>query len=240
MPIISAMPPMPQGRCTPTEPALRGAEQYCSTYHQQHPNEKCVVVFVTDGVPNGCSTDATVLSGVASSAFQQDGTLTFAVGMNVAGNNGNEIDFNLLNAIAKAGGTDCNPMNPGNEACNIGGGSDFNAALASIRQTVTTTQTVTQTTKVACQWQLPAPPEGGTLDPKKVNISFTSAGSSRDIGNVAASADCGNVQSGWYYDDPNSPSMILVCPDTCTLIQAAGDARIDISLGCETHDAVLR
>jgi hypothetical protein len=87
---------------------------------------------------------------------------------------------------------------------------------------------------------LPAPPEGGTLDPKKVNVSFTSAGSSQDIGNVAASADCANVQSGWYYDNPISPSMILVCPDTCTLLQAAGDARIDIALGCQTHDAILR
>jgi hypothetical protein len=238
--IVGAIAAMPEGRCTPTEPALRGAEQYCSTFHQQHPKETCVVVLLTDGVPNGCGADAGLLSSVASAAYQLDGTLTFAVGMNVASSNANEIDFDLLNAIAKAGGTDCNPMNPGNEACNIGGGSDLSAALSSIRQRVTVTQTVTETAKIPCQWQIPPSPEGGKIDPKKVNVSFSSAGTTQEIGNVPADADCTSVESGWYYDDPSAPKKIVVCPDTCSAIQAAADARIDISLGCETHKAVLR
>ena len=39
---------------TPTVGALTGAVDFCTTFQQQHPDEQCVVVFITDGQPNGC------------------------------------------------------------------------------------------------------------------------------------------------------------------------------------------
>lgn len=243
--ITSAIPASPGGLCTPTEPALRASEKACADYHQQHMNEKCVVVFVTDGVPNGCSKDQMVLTQIVSDAYTNDGTITFAVGMNVNGGvtvdgggmAGSEIDFNLLDAIARAGHTDCNPTNPGNEACNVGGGSELSTALQQIRQTITTMQTTTVTTPVPCQWGIPAPDDGGMLDPAKVNVYFTTGGNKQGLGQTTMD-QCGNVQGGWFYDDPSAPTTILACPDTCTAIQGAMDARIDIALGCKTIIAV--
>ncbi len=261
--IIAGMPSNPGGGCTPTEPALRGAESYCEAYEAAQtssPPEKCVVVFVTDGVPNGCSSDQATLAGVAGDAYTQSGVLTFAIGMNVAA--GNEVDFGLLDAIAVAGHTNCNPPNPGNEACNIGGGSDFAASLAAIRDTVTvtTTQTVTKTvvksSTLACKYEIPPPPTGQTFDPSKVNVDYVDhLGVKGSAYEVSTASDCALATTkAWYYDvDPSvgTPTDIILCPDSCSAIQGPiGDGGVvpgdggtqplvNVLLGCATQKAQI-
>src|SRR5690606_38317886 len=39
---------------TPTVGALAGGVQFCQAFQAQNPDEKCVVVLVTDGMPVGC------------------------------------------------------------------------------------------------------------------------------------------------------------------------------------------
>ena len=46
-----------QGGGTPTFAALSGAEQWATAHQAANPNERTVVVFVTDGQPNGCNED---------------------------------------------------------------------------------------------------------------------------------------------------------------------------------------
>jgi hypothetical protein len=97
-------------------------------------------------------------------------------------------------------------------------------------------QTVVQSTPLDCAWAIPPPPEGETFDPEKVNVEFTSAGGSTGtIYHVDSAADCG-PQGGWYYDDPAAPTKVLVCPSTCSAIQADPGGTIDVLFGCATID----
>lgn len=248
-------------RNTPTTGALTGGTEYCAAYEAAHPNEKCVLVLVTDGQPNGCGlTDscpdggsgcvdpnsASTLTPIAASAFKAaNSVITFTVGMSGVTPNG----FNLLNAIAIAGGSDCTPNSPGNEACDVttGGSQAFLDALNTIRHTVqvtgtstrTFTTTSTQTTTLSCEWAIPKPAAGETFDKGRVNVTFTTEGGSEKLGNVPGVAQCAAAGDGWYYDDPNTPTKIVTCPSTCTKLQAATDAKVQVLVGCVTEPAVF-
>jgi hypothetical protein len=91
---------------------------------------------------------------------------------------------------------------------------------------------------LACEWAIPEPPEGEELDPDKVNVEFDNGmGGVETIGRVGSEAECAGVADGWYYDNPDAPTMIFACPQTCERMQDAMMAGIAIQLGCETVDA---
>lgn len=234
---------------TPIEPALRGGINFCEAYGTDHPGEKCVLVFITDGAPDLCDGLATDLAQIAADA-KTKGVQTFTVGMDGA-------DFNMLNAIAAGGGTDCTPQTtaPGDEACDVRAGTQaFVDALNTIRGTITTTMTHTQveTKQLACDFQIPEAPPGQKFDRTKVNVRLTAQGMPTDFRHVDSAAACSQFgNQGWYYDDPVAPTRIEVCPDTCSAIKQAtgadmsgtnvpvGDApRVDILLGCATNEAI--
>jgi hypothetical protein len=235
---------------TPIEPALRGGIDFCKMYEANHPNEKCVLVFITDGSPDFCDGSATDLAMVAADGAAM-GVPTFTVGMDGA-------DFNMLNGIAAGGGTDCTPQTPGanDQACDVRGGTQaFVDALNTIRGTISTfvTQQHVQTTALACEFEIPKAPGAMQLDRTKVNVRLTAMGTPTDFSHVMSAADCANFgDQGWYYDDPVNPTKIEVCNNTCASIKAAtggdgttttgapvGDApRVDVLLGCATQEAI--
>jgi hypothetical protein len=249
---------------TPTVGALTGGTDYCVSYQAMNPGKKCVVVLVTDGQPNGCGlssqcsngggggnndcvdpNSASVLVPIASNAFMANGVLTFTVGMNGVTPDG----FTLLDQIAVAGGSDCTPGTPGNEACNITAGAQgLLDALNTIRKSVQVTKsasqavstTMTQTTTLECQWGIPKPSSGQMVDTGLVNVSFTTGGNTESLGNVPSQTDCAAAGGGWYYDNPAAPARIVTCPQTCTSIQAARDAKVEILVGCATQPATVR
>jgi len=67
-----------------------------------------------------------------------------------------------------------------------------------------------------------------------VNVSY-SAGDVTDetIGYVESPSACG-ADGGWYYDNPEIPSQIELCPASCDTVQDDHDATVEIVLGCET------
>jgi hypothetical protein len=91
---------------------------------------------------------------------------------------------------------------------------------------------------LACEYPIPPPPEGEDFDPDKVNVEFDDGqGGTLSIGRVDSAADCPDVIDGWYYDDPATPTSIIVCDQTCNTIQGFSMASIDIQFGCATVDA---
>jgi hypothetical protein len=91
---------------------------------------------------------------------------------------------------------------------------------------------------LACEWAIPEPPEGETLDPDEVNVEFDDGtGMVQTIGRVDDASQCAGVADGWYYDDPVAPTMIFACPQTCERMQDAMMASIHIQLGCATVPA---
>lgn len=93
---------------------------------------------------------------------------------------------------------------------------------------------VVTSAQLSCEYDIPPPPPGETLDPNKVNVEYTPAGqAATPILYVSGPADCG-VKGGWYYDNPASPSKIVMCPGTCDVLKADTMGKIAVLFGCET------
>jgi hypothetical protein len=226
---------------TPVEPALSGATSFCASFKNdtvKNPDhEDCAVIFITDGMPNGCNQDSNALASIAGDAFKNSPNVkTFAIGMSGA-------DFNLLNLISQSGGTDCTPNDPATYACDVSSGMTLLEALELIRQSITRiethmeTQTVVQTIALDCEWTIPEPPSGENFDRGTVNVEFSPTGSQTDkqiLGMIPTGRDCG-TDLGWHYDVPDAPTRIVACPETCKTIKSAQLATINIVLGCETQ-----
>ena len=88
---------------------------------------------------------------------------------------------------------------------------------------------------LSCDFAIPDPPEGEVLDPDAVNVDIGSAMAPLDtIPRVDDLMGCDAVMDGWYYDNPDDPTQIYLCPQTCESLQAIKDGVINIGFGCET------
>ncbi|NUP10072.1 MAG: hypothetical protein HOW73_28820 [Polyangiaceae bacterium] len=199
---------------TPTAPALQGGAEHCKEWAIQNPDHIVVHVFATDGEPGECDTDINNIAAIASEyANGEPRILTFVIGVGPGLQN--------LNQIAAAGGT--------GQAYLIDTNADaeqqFIDALNEIRFGA-----------VACQYAIPQPDQGPP-DYDEVNVKYTpgAGGEAIDIPRVESDAACPtDGADGWYYDDPVSPSQIVLCGDTCTKLSQDLGAKVDIVLGCTT------
>jgi hypothetical protein len=89
---------------------------------------------------------------------------------------------------------------------------------------------------ISCDYPIPEPPRGETLDPDEVNVEYTEAGETRGqpIYFVPGGfADCSD-SGGWYYDDNENPTTIIICPSTCASFQGKEGA-LKVLFGCTTE-----
>ena len=94
---------------------------------------------------------------------------------------------------------------------------------------------VIESTSLACEWVIPDPPPGETLNPGKVNVRYTGGGQQKDLGRVEDAAACAGFRDAWYYDDNANPTKVLACPDVCAEIQAGQAQKVDIQFGCQNR-----
>lgn len=110
-----------------------------------------------------------------------------------------------------------------------GNNQNFSPVFTAMSQAVVSNKTVD------CAWDIPPAPAGQTFNPNMVNVNYTAGGTgtAQPIFHVDKAADC-TAAGGWYYDDNVSPKKVLVCPATCSAIQADPSALIDVLFGCAT------
>lgn len=109
---------------------------------------------------------------------------------------------------------------------------DFFSVFSELRNAVV------EQSQLPCEFQIPVPPEGEDFDPEQVNVEFDGGiGNQFDVGYVESEAECANVENGWYYDDAEMPTAIILCPDTCESIQGIEGASVRVILGCATIPA---
>jgi hypothetical protein len=85
---------------------------------------------------------------------------------------------------------------------------------------------------VACDWPIPPPPAGQTLDRDKINVNFTQPdGTVVALGRIPQGEEC-NDREGWHYDDDAAPTTVISCPASCQRFQATG-GRVDVLFGCQ-------
>jgi len=87
--------------------------------------------------------------------------------------------------------------------------------------------------KLECDWDIPDPMANQTFDAKKTNVQVTLDGALTPLGKAATVAECAD-RDGWHYDDEAAPTRVVACPASCTRIQAANAASVDILFGCAT------
>jgi hypothetical protein len=202
---------------TPTPPALQGAINHASDWAKAHTDDVTIVILATDGEPSECpypsGATGSLLSQVeaiaSAGAAQSPKVLTFVIGVGS--------DLTSLNAIAQAGGT--NTAFIVDTTQNVS--QQFLAALNKIRGQA-----------LGCQYKIPVP-KAGSVNFGEVNVQFTAAGGKPVIvPQVSDKTKCPSSGDAWYYDNPTTPTEILLCTTTCGTVSAGGE--LDVLSGCQT------
>jgi hypothetical protein len=90
--------------------------------------------------------------------------------------------------------------------------------------------------QVPCVYDIPPAPSNEAIDFSKVNVEYKPDANAapQQIFNVpGGQADCG-ADGGWYYDDANSPTKIILCPSTCQVVQNGSMPAVSVKFGCAT------
>lgn len=206
---------------TPTGPALRGACDYARDFRATSEDHQVVLLLLTDGRPeapttcqggqNTCCPSLEDAVEAADACLNATGIRTFVVGVGPLLDN--------LQQIAAAGGT--------NEAFLVEGGDVGTAVRTALNR-------IRGAAAIPCELQLPAPPPGETLDLNRVNLSYEAEDCSLSLfSSVPSSGDCGG-DDGWYYDSPDAPGRVLLCPRSCERVSGP-NGNLYYSVGCETR-----
>lgn len=208
---------------TPMANGLLGGIDSMKSFLTQNPNEEGVIILVTDGDPGACSGVDTVSNVASIAANAAKGTpriRTFVVGMDGA-------TFSNLDTIAKAG--------EGAPTAFNAAGSANDAGVSAQQQLLDALEKI-RSGALGCEYVLPTPGgDKGVLDPNSVEIEFTPGGNDPPVRfkRVDAAEQCGAKTGGFFYDDPNEPKRIILCPASCTDVkEGTSTAKVDVFLGC--------
>lgn len=214
---------------TPTHIALDGAYEHTAQWLVDEPASKSFVVLATDGFPTGCDTDANGIPITPAPELtlaelergRQQGLSTFVIGVvdDTFGPVGE--GRAALNEMAQAGGTDEALIVTADDTTADG----FLAALDAIRGQV-----------LPCEYKIPKP-RTGVLDTDLLNIEIKDGGQAEIAPRVAQAGDCEAGEPGWHYAESpagETPSTVVLCPQTCEQLNRTGNAQLDVVLGCKT------
>jgi hypothetical protein len=212
---------------TPTEPALQGAIDYASSWAKQNPTHKVIVVFATDGLPNGCNSTVQGAANIAAAGVSASPSIkTYVIGVfgdkdcpgGVSTGQSCTVVSNT-NAIAKGGGT----------------GSAFivNASASTGEQFLGALNAIRAANQVGCNFKVTPPAKGTAIDFTRASVVYTpGTGTAQVLPWKSGAAACGTA-SGWYYDSDTAPNQVLLCNASCNVVKADVAAKLDVTLACE-------
>ena len=202
------------GPNTPTYGALYGTYNWAVAHQDATPERKTVVVFASDGQPNGCVpvelNQTPAIAGLSASAYNYNSVETYVIAIQGA-------NLTQLNEIAKEGGTG----QAFDVTANINAFAD---KMKEIREQA-----------LGCEYIIPEPEEGQPeFEATKVNVEYAPGGGSPfDLPQADDLTDCAGAP-GWYYDDPINPTKVILCPASCATVETDGEAKISLKFGCPT------
>jgi hypothetical protein len=218
-------PPNSASASTPSYPALQGALEWAAEQQAIKPNETFIVVFVTDGEPSTClksgdsfgstpNTNAGLVA-LASNAYLNHGVRTYTLGMEGS-------SVTILNQIAAAGGTTKSFVVGGSNASTIA--AAFTEALEAISGE-----------SASCTLPYTTSEEA---DPANAIVTYTSGTTSTVLPKRTGSSNCGG--GGWYFNNEANPTQVILCPTSCTTVQAdaAASVKLDVPCAAELEPAI--
>lgn len=209
---------------TPTGAAIRGACTYATSWKQKNPGRQVVVLLVTDGVPEApetrsCKPTLPDAEAAARDCASQNQIPTYVLGVGA--------NLQNLAGLAQAGGT--------NNAYLVGTTDVSTKVLDALNQ-------IRDGAHVPCKFTVPPAPSGQTLDPTLVNVAYQdTSGTSHLVLSAGTSSNCS--MGGWYFDNPQAPTSLSLCPSTCNTVTAEltaaavlhKDTKLNIEYGCSTQ-----
>lgn len=211
---------------TPTHSAYRfGLQQLAAS---TLPGNK-FLILITDGVPtftvecrgNGYEeVESQPLVEEAKLAFEQ-GIQTFVIG-----SPGSEEARDALSRLASAGGTaaeNCSDAGPNYCHFDMTTEDDLAAALSGALESI-----IGQV--LSCEYPVPSPPRGESLDPNRVNVQFTSGAG--EVETILKNPN-GECTTGWQYSE--SGDQIVLCGETCERVKQDTSGKVEVLFGCATR-----
>jgi hypothetical protein len=210
--LVGAIDMVGPGGNTPMFAALKGTLLAASSHRDAHPDRKVIVLLASDGLPGSCDTNQNDTGHVAelSAGAHKYGVDTYVIAIS-----GTDVDG--LSQIAAAGGTTA--------AYDVTGDiGQLSQKMSEIRGAA-----------LGCELVIPAPPDKQELDPLLFNVQYFAGGGDTAtlLPHASGPVDCGDAP-GWYYDDNDSPTKIILCPATCDVVRSDLKARIKALFGCST------
>ncbi len=90
-------------------------------------------------------------------------------------------------------------------------------------------------TRLSCEYPVPAPPDGQTVDENSVNVLyFPGENGPEETIYRDNTAGCEDGADGWQWNAARD--KILLCGATCERIKNDPDGRVEIKFGCDTED----
>jgi hypothetical protein len=188
------------------------------------------VVLITDGIPTyslGCEGDGQANDPVDSGPLilAARDAATLGIRTFVIGSPGSDDARGSLSRMAEAGGTataGCSHTGPNYCHFDMTRERDLGAGL-------TNALGIISGVALGCRYRVPAPPDGETLDPGKVNVLFTPPGGAQEL--IGQSLDDG-CSEGWRYTDDQT--QIRLCSTTCERVQDS-EGSLTLQFGCATQ-----
>jgi hypothetical protein len=207
--LIAAFNAFSPGGGTPALLALQGCHLWGANHTTANPDAQQICVLVTDGYPTDCGTSTGAFTTAAANGYNNYGVLTYGIGIVGA-------DETLLNSIATAGN---------GQAFFIDSNNNIEAQLVAALNAI-------KGDAVSCEIDLPP----GTYDPLDAIVTYQpTVGNDVPLTRVTSAAQCGSSSSAYHFDDPNNPTQIILCPQTCSTIQGDLEGEIDLVFPCPAH-----
>lgn len=95
---------------------------------------------------------------------------------------------------------------------------------------------VVETAGIACEIPIPEPPEGEFFQRDRINVWLGEDGTETRVGKVGGAGGCDSTGGGWYYDNEDEPTQVILCSATCDRVQpiVGAERTIEVQFGCET------
>ncbi|MBX3233342.1 MAG: VWA domain-containing protein [Labilithrix sp.] len=189
---------------------------------------KRVVVFMSDGEPNGGATAKKQCEELAAEQLAEQPpagpVTTFSVGIGPFPT-GSSYDPIFMSKVAQAGGTapaGCDPEATDPSAvCHfqITPGDDVTAMKQALIDAINKIRALS----ASCEFSFKV---SSNVDLNRVTVTMTSAD-----GSVTAIPK--DAENGWTFDDPKKPTKVILHGNACSVSNGTVSGRVDVTLACK-------
>ncbi len=206
---------------TPTGAAIRAACDLAVEHRKESKSAFTSILLVTDGEPKApatpdCSPTLKDAIEAAQTCYEETGLLTYVLGVGPSLTN--------LNEIAEAGGT----------------GSAYLADLDNQEQVLDAFRRIRISAQIPCDFEIVRSTTSEALNYDESTVAYVDtacayAGFSR----VDDAPACAKDGLGYFFDNPEDPKRIELCPEACSEVRSRGQ-QLFYSLGCPLDVDIIK